>query len=188
MRDLIAAAQGLQTFFDRKRWKYCFIGGLAVQKWGQPRFTSDVDLTLFTGFGNEAKFIDALLEQFDGRFANARTFALEQRVLLLRNKSGIDIDISCGAFPFEESAITRAKKTSIIPGVKLKLCSAEDLVVLKAFAARPLDWLDIEGIIAKQTAAKLDTQYIFTNLEPLVALKEEPEILQKLHTLFCEVS
>jgi hypothetical protein len=188
MRDLIAAASELQTFFDRRRWKYCFIGGLAVQKWGQPRFTSDVDMTLLTGFGREAGFIDTLLAHFDARFPDARAFALQNRVLLLKNKSGTDIDVSCGGFPFEESVVARARKITIIPGVRLKLCSAEDLVVLKAFASRPIDWQDIEGIIAKQTAAKLDLKYIFAQLEPLAALKEEPEIVDKLRKLIREVS
>ena len=40
-------------------WRFCFIGGLAVQKWSEPRVTDDVDLTLFTGLGTEAPFIDA---------------------------------------------------------------------------------------------------------------------------------
>jgi hypothetical protein len=188
MQDLIAAAKELQTFFDKKRWKYCFIGGLAVQKWGQPRFTSDVDMTLLTGFGKEAEFIDTLLANFDARLPDARAFALQYRVLLLRAKSGIDIDVSCGGFPFEESVVTRAKKVDIIPGTKLRFCSAEDLLVLKAFASRPIDWMDVEGILAKQTAAKLDLEYVFTQLEPLAALKEEPEIVQKLRTLIREVS
>ena len=72
------------------------------------------------------------------------------------------------------------------PGVRLKLCTAEDLIVFKAFASRPLDWLDIEGIIAKQTKSKLDWKYIYTQLTPLAALKEEPEIVAKLGALVDE--
>ena len=38
-------------------------GGLAVQRWGEPRLTRDADLTLLTGFGKEARFASALLER-----------------------------------------------------------------------------------------------------------------------------
>lgn len=49
MRDLVRAAAQVQKFLDQQRWRYCFIGGIAVQKWGQVRLTQDIDLTIFTG-------------------------------------------------------------------------------------------------------------------------------------------
>src|SRR4051812_2395217 len=131
MDSPIRTAAEVQKVLDSKRWKYCFIGGIAVQKWGEPRFTRDVDLTIFTGFGREETVIDALLGLFSARVDNARTFAIENRVVLLRTSDRIDLDISCGAFPFEEAAISRAKKVEVIPGVRLRLCTAEDLIVYK---------------------------------------------------------
>ena len=44
-----------------------FIGGLAVQNWGETRFTRHLDLILLTGFGNEEAFIDPLLNAFAPR-------------------------------------------------------------------------------------------------------------------------
>ena len=64
-------------------------------------------------------------------------------------------------------------------------CSAEDLVVLKAFAARGRDWIDVEGIIVRQAGA-LDWPYIEEHLGPLAALKEAPEILTELAKLRAE--
>jgi len=60
----------------------------------------------------------------------------------------------------------------------LKTCSAEDLIVFKAFADRLKDWADIESIISVQTT--LNWAYITEQLSPLVELKEEPEIMDKL--------
>jgi hypothetical protein len=180
MRDLVRAAANVQTILDVQRWKYCFIGGLAVQKWGQVRLTLDIDLTIFTGIGNELAVIDRLLKTFVPRIPDARDFAMLNRVVLLRTRSGVALDISCGAFPFEESAISRARKVQVRPGVRLRLCTAEDLVVYKAFAGRPLDWADVESIIAKQRRGKLDWNYIFAQLEPLAELKEDPEIVPRL--------
>jgi hypothetical protein len=44
MRQLIEIASELQAVYDSKRWQSCVIGGLAVQRWGKPRLTRDVDV------------------------------------------------------------------------------------------------------------------------------------------------
>ena len=41
--ELVEAAAELQKFCDERGWGYCFIGGLALQHWGEPRLTLDVD-------------------------------------------------------------------------------------------------------------------------------------------------
>jgi len=61
----------------------------------------------------------------------------------------------------------------------LRTCSAEDLVVLKAFAERGQDWVDVERIIVRQTG-KLDWNYIGEQLRPLAELKGKPDILDQL--------
>lgn len=181
MLSVIRTAARVQTVLDRHRWKYCFIGGVAVQKWGQARFTQDVDLTVFTGFGGEEQVIDALFASFKPRVRDARGFAIQHRVVLLRTGDGVDLDVSCGGFPFERTAVTRARKVQVIPGVRLRLCTAEDLIVYKAFAGRPIDWMDVESIIAKQWGRKqLDWRYIHAQLKPLAELKEDPQIVPQL--------
>jgi hypothetical protein len=181
MTDLISVAKIIQEFFEEHNWKYCIIGGLALQFWGEQRLTKDVDLTLLTGFGEEESFIDTVLENFTGRIQDAKQFALRNRVILLQTEAGIGIDISLGAFPFEESMIERAKYQEYLPNINLKICSPEDLIVSKAFADRGKDWIDIQSILIKQK--RLDWTYIFEQLTPLVELKEEPEILTKLNKL-----
>ena len=75
MGTVLEAAFEVQSFLVQAGERFCFIGALALQRWGEPRATRDVDLTLLCPFGGGA----------------------------------------------------------------LRICSAEDLVVLKAFAARPRD-------------------------------------------------
>jgi hypothetical protein len=67
--------------------------------------------------------------------------------------------------------------------VRLRLCTAEDLIVYKSFAGRALDWADVESVIAKQPRGRLDWRYIYTQLKPLSELKEDPEILPRLKDL-----
>jgi hypothetical protein len=67
MMPLFEAALELQNFFIARRWKFCLTGGIAVLRWGEPRFTRDVDVTLLTGFGREDVFIAPILYPSCGR-------------------------------------------------------------------------------------------------------------------------
>ena len=183
LNELLALASELQEFFESQRWAFCFIGGLVVQSWGEPRYTKYVDITLLTGFGIEEPFIDALLARYRSRRPDARDFALINRVLLLQSDTGIGIDIAMGALDFEESATCRAKPVEVYPGLSLRLCTAEDLIVMKAFAGRPQDWMDVRMTIVRQGKTNLDWDYIFTQLRPLAEAKEAPEILDQLSEL-----
>ena len=182
MIALFETACQLQMFCDRQGWRSCFIGGIAVQRWGEPRVTRDVDLTLLAGFGGEDKFIDALTGVYSPRIADARDFARRNRVLLLQSPDGVGIDVSLGALPFEEHLVRRATSFSFGPGLDIRTCSAEDLVVLKLFASRPLDVHDAEGVILRN-AANLSWTYIEDQLRPLVEVKGAPEILDTLARL-----
>jgi hypothetical protein len=177
--EVLRSAAELQAFCESQGWRFCFIGGLALLRWGEPRETIDADLTLLTGFGSEERFIEPLLRRFEARIPNAAEFALSKRVLLLRAASGVGLDIALGGLPFEESAVARSSVFAFSSDVSLRTCSAEDLVVMKAFAAREKDWLDVEGVLVRQTGS-LDWTYIRRHLKPLAEVKGEPGILKEL--------
>lgn len=187
MNPLFAAALELQQFFEARDWRFCFIGGLAVQRWGEPRLTLDVDCTLLTGFGQEERYIDELLTTFAGRVDHPRDFALAHRVLLLHAPSGVPLDIALGAMPFEERCVERSSAFAIGDRQSLKMCSAEDLVVFKAFAGRERDWLDIEGVVLRQAGA-LETDTIWRELTPLLELKGDTESTPRLRRLLTKDS
>ncbi len=140
--------------------------------------TVDVDLTIVAGFGGEAACADLLLSKMRGRIPDARPFALRNRVLLLEDSAGMPIDVALGAMPFEHRCVQRSSPWSIGPDDTLRTCSAEDLIVLKAFAGRERDWLDIEGIVARQPS--LDRKLIWQELEPLLDLKGDTASAERL--------
>jgi hypothetical protein len=188
MEDLIDQAAALQKLLLDQKWEFCFIGGVAVQRWSEPRLTKDMDLTLLTGFGEEEPFIDLLLAHYESRISDAREFALINRILLLRTPQGTGIDIALAGLPFEEAAVRRAKMLEYAPGVTLRVCTAEDLIVMKAFASRPIDWNDVRGVLVRQGTRALDWDYIRDHLTPLCEVKEAPEILTQLENLRREVA
>jgi predicted nucleotidyltransferase len=178
MKQLFSIALEVQNYLKKQQLEFCFIGGLAIQIWGEPRLTRDVDLTIYTGFKDDAQVVDSLIKEFTPRINEAKNHALLYRVLLLK-KEDVGIDISLGGLPFEQLLIKRAIDIPFSTNISLKICSAEDLVILKAFAARERDWADLETVIIRQKN-KLDWDYIFNELTPLANLKEEPEILDRL--------
>ncbi len=179
MKDLFVLAKQVQEFLDSRGWRSSIIGGIAVQRWGEPRLTRDVDVTLLTGFGGEEQYVDEILKQYKSRVPAGREFALRHRVLLLGTHDGTGIDLALGGLPFEANVIERATAYEFYPGMNLRTCSAEDLVVMKAFAGRELDWADVSGVIARQGSA-LDWRMILSELRPLCELKGAPEIVQQL--------
>ena len=179
-RGLLQAALEIQRFFEIQQWQFALIGGLATMRWGEPRTTIDVDGTLLTMFVNEDHYIDTLLTHFKSRVAaDAKEFAMTYRVLLLTASNGVGIDISLGGFPFEQQMIERSSLFEFEKDYVLRTCSAEDLIVLKAFAARDKDWADVHSILLRQKG-KLDIDYIRENLMPLCELKGATEIMAKM--------
>jgi hypothetical protein len=180
--DLIEEAATLQAFLDSHGLRFCVIGGLAVQWWGEPCLTRYIDISLLTGFGAEAEPVDLLLSAYAPRIADAREFALTNRVLLLRSPSGAGIDVSLAALPYEELAIGRAPLVKLMPGRTLRLCSPEDLIVMKLFAARETDIRDARSVAVRQ-GARLDWGYAETQLAGLADLAGNPELMARLRRL-----
>ncbi|MEP7362973.1 MAG: hypothetical protein ABI972_06945 [Acidobacteriota bacterium] len=182
MNGLFRVAEELQRFCDGQGWRSCFIGGIAVQRWGEPRITRDADMTLLAGFGEEARFVDSLLAHYRPRIRDAREFALRHRVLLLGSPDGVGIDISLAALAYESLVVERASDFEFEPGVSIRTCSAEDLIVLKLFAGRPLDLRDAEGVSIRHRG-HLDWGYVENQLTPLAEAKEDPGILREMDRL-----
>ncbi|MGH3831907.1 MAG: hypothetical protein ACRDRS_15915 [Pseudonocardiaceae bacterium] len=83
--------------------------------------------------------------------------------------------------PFEERTTQRASPWAIA-GVELLTCGPEDLVVHKVFAGRDRDWVDVEGVVARQ-GAHLDRKMINSELRPLLELKDTVHDMDRLHAI-----
>jgi hypothetical protein len=163
MKDLINIAADLQSFAEANGWKFHFIGGIAVQVWGRPRLTTDVDITLYTDLINEEDYISKFLAKYRPRVPNIEEFALQMRVMPLETSDGVGIDVVFGGLSEPNSQLERASYQKFTDAIALKVCSAEDLIILKTIAWRPQDIFDIEGIVTKQS--ELDWTYILEQLQ-----------------------
>ena len=181
MRTVLDAALAIQEFLASRDRSFCIIGGIALQRWGEQRATRDVDLTLMCPMGGEPAMIDELLSAFPGRLPDAREFAIHNRVLLLR-AGDVGLDISLGALDYERRCVERSSLWPILEGRPLRTCSAEDLVVLKSFAGRARDWLDVESVIVR-LGPRLDWDLVVRELEPLLEVRGSLEPLDELRRL-----
>lgn len=175
MNGQFETAWQLHRFLSARGIPYAIIGGIAVQRWGQPRLTRDVDLTILLRPGSEEATLREIVAVFPARIENAVAFALEHRVLPVEVPGGSEADISLGLPGYEEHVIARAVAYDLGAGRDVRLCSAEDLIVHKALAGRPQDVLDIEGIVARQGPA-LDIAHVRRWLEELARLADDPEV------------
>jgi hypothetical protein len=179
--DLVQAAANLQKDLDALGLPNCVIGGLALQAWGEVRLTRDADFTVLTRFIDEEAKIRAIMALMTPRRPDALAFALRNRVLLGFVDGNISVDIGIGGFDYEEKIVQRSVEVELAPSIRLRICSADDLIVMKAFAGRDQDWIDIRGIIARQPS--LNWEQIELELRPLLELVEKPERLDRLRAL-----
>ncbi len=173
------AALAAQSVCEELDLKFCVIGGVALQRWGEPRFTADADLSVLVEPGQEDVVTGALLGRLQARVDNPLDFARRTRVVLLKSIDEVGIDIVLAGLAYEAAVIERSSRWEIDEGTTLRTCSAEDLLVMKAFAARDKDWADVTSVLERQ-GSRLDLDFVREELEPLAIAKEEPEILKQL--------
>ena len=177
MNNLITEAEELQSFIQSKGLEFFFIGGLAVQVWGEPRLTRDIDLTVFTNLLDERSLIKTFLQEYAPKFSDADEFALTNRVLPMQTGSGTGIDLLLGGLADISEPLKRSSYQKFTDKISLRVCSPDDLIIMKTAAARSRDWFDIESVIIKQP--KLEWNYIDQSLESLRDYDDiEPKITQ----------
>ncbi|MEW6102695.1 MAG: nucleotidyl transferase AbiEii/AbiGii toxin family protein [bacterium] len=175
----------IHNFFTKEDIPYVIIGGIALQNWGEPRFTKDIDICILVNFGEEKRVIEKILSHFSGRISDALDFAIKNRVCLVWSRDEIEIDISLGIPGYEEEAIKRAIDCPLNKGF-VRICSAEDLIIHKAVAGRAQDLADIEGIIIRQ-GKRLDVDYIRNWLKEFSRALEMDEILNRFEEPWTDI-
>jgi hypothetical protein len=135
------------------------IGGQAVQLYGEPRMTRDIDLTL--GLGSEG--LDRVIRVCDRCGlkplpADPPAFVRETMVLpALEERTGIRVDFVFSFTDYERQAIGRSRPVEL-GGVSVHFAAVEDVVIHKLVAGRPRDVEDVRSIVAKNPG--IDRGYI----------------------------
>ena len=129
------------------RW-YVF-GAQAVQVWGTPRLSADVDVTVELPSDNTHALVSAVEHAgFALRVRDVDDFVRRTRVLpFVHRNSGMFVDVVLAGPGPEEEFLARARSVEIAPGLSVPIISPEDLVATKILAGRPKDIEDVRGIL-----------------------------------------
>jgi hypothetical protein len=144
--------------------------------------TTDVDAVV----RGDAVTVEGVLvamadEHIVPRIENALAFARENLVLLARHgPTGVDLDVSFAWSSFELQALSAATEARF-GRVRARMSTAEDLVVLKAIAARPKDIEDAESLLVLHP--EIDVGRVRARVAELVELAEAPELLSSFDSL-----
>jgi hypothetical protein len=144
---------------DRAQIAYMVIGGQAVQLYGEPRMTRDIDLTL--GLGSEG--LDRVLRVCGSCGlkplpAAPAGFVQETMVLpAIEERTGIRVDFVFSFTGYERQAIGRSRPVEL-GGVSVHFAAVEDIVIHKLVAGRPRDMEDVRSIVIKNPG--LDRAYV----------------------------
>ena len=116
----------------------------------------------------------AAKEGLTPRISDVVAFARQTRVVPFRHdETGIRVDVSLGMLPFEVEMVERSTVWEF-GDLKLRLPTAEDLIILKAVAHRPKDLIDIQSIIKAQSS--LDRARIAYWVHEFARTLEMPEL------------
>lgn len=149
----------LARLLDAAGIPYMVIGGQAVQLYGEPRLTRDIDLTL--GIGVEGlDRVEAVCRDAGLRVLapDPAEFARDTMVLpAVEDRTGIRVDFVFSFSEYERQAIGRSREVRL-GGSGVRFAALEDLVIHKLVAGRPQDVEDVRSILLKNPA--FDREYL----------------------------
>jgi len=126
--------------------EYLIVGGFAVMKYGEPRYTKDLDVWVHNSPHNSIRVVEAL-KKFDAPLERdgitAETFA-EKQVVYQIGVAPVRIDILTEITGVEFSNAWKRRAASTFFGVPVHFISLEDLVTNKQALGRSSDLKDLK--------------------------------------------
>jgi hypothetical protein len=133
----------LLNLFGKHDVRYLIIGGYAVMKYSEPRFTKDLDVLIAVDDENATAVYDALKEfgaPLEG--LSPRDFAAEGYFYQMgRPPLRVDVMMSVPGLNFEHAWSRR--ETVRLSDTEVHFVSKEDLIQSKLSAGRPQDLVDV---------------------------------------------
>ena len=125
--------------------EYLIVGGFAVMKYGEPRYTKDLDVWVYNSFQNSIRVVEALKKfgaplEHDG--IAAETFA-EKQIVYQIGVAPVRIDILTQITGVEFSKAWKSRVPSTFFGIPVHFISLEDLATNKRALGRSSDLKDL---------------------------------------------
>jgi predicted nucleotidyltransferase len=138
--------QRLLQLLNEFQVEYLIVGGFAVMKYGEPRYTKDLDLWIHNSSQNSIRVVDALRKfgaPLDHDGITAQTFT-EKQVVYQIGIAPVRIDILTEITGVEFDDAWRKKVASTFFGVPVHFISLDDLMANKQALGRSSDLKDLK--------------------------------------------
>lgn len=169
------------SVLSRTRTKYLLIGGLASSVLGEPRFTQDADFLIYIHKKELEQFLNALGKKglkFDKKEIEKSVVARGVFRIFLGDYHA---DFIINALKIGNIALKRAIEVKLF-NKQVKLPTAEDLILFKLLACRPLDLIDVKNIYLRNEE-KLDRDYMLKQAQIICDETENMKVWNELQKL-----
>lgn len=146
---LLIAAKAMESALLEIGATPVIIGGIAASLLSVPRHTDDVDAIIMFDIEQLPTLMGSLERNgFRPRFEGMADLAPQNRlVAVVHEPTGRVVDIMLGCMPFDQELVERSKVSQAV-GVRFRLPTPEDLIIMKAIANRPKGREDIRSLAA----------------------------------------
>ncbi|MCU0598194.1 MAG: nucleotidyltransferase [Desulfobacterales bacterium] len=136
----------LLKIFEKHKIRYLIVGGYAVMKYSEPRFTKDLDVFIATDQEN-AKSVYLALKEFGAPLENLSSdnFAHEGYFYQM-GRPPLRVDIMMSIPGIEFDVAWKNREVVELNDIKLFFISRSDLIRAKEASGRPQDKIDIEQL------------------------------------------
>lgn len=136
----------LLKIFEKHKIRYLIVGGYAVMKYSEPRFTKDLDVFIATDQDN-ANAVYSALKKFGAPLENLTSDDFTHKdyfYQLGRPPLRVDIMMSIPGIGFDEAWENR--EVVELADLKIFFISRSDLIRSKKASGRPQDKIDIDKL------------------------------------------
>ena len=136
----------LLSLLEKHKVRYLVVGGYAVMKYTEPRFTKDLDLWISTDEEN-SKAVYAALKEFGAPLKDLAPydFAREGYFYQMGNPPfRLDVMMSMPGVTFETAWVNQEKVQ--LEGLVIPFISKADLIKAKEAGGRPQDLMDVKEL------------------------------------------
>lgn len=175
LTGLVPTIHWLEELFGRIGLSRFYGGAIAYNYYGPPRLTQDVDVLVLVPDFKKPHLVSSLAKG-GCKYGDPPTTppTLEAVLADLRGKAhlatfwrdGIRIEVFVPWHPFHSRVLERSPERDL-GGRRVRIHSAEDLIVFKKVFDRPKDIMDIKAILLAQKG-RLDTARILEDAKALL--------------------
>jgi predicted nucleotidyltransferase len=136
----------LLKLFEEHDVSYLIIGGYAVAKYSEPRFTKDIDILISIDSVNAKKVYEALKE-FGAPLENLSPDDFSKEGYFYQmGRDPLRIDIMMSIPGVEFGGAWAKRETVDLDGINVNFISLADLIKAKEAGGRPQDMIDLENL------------------------------------------